>query len=388
MTAGLIETICLYEVVEALDASKPEDCHLWSWTSAVEATCALIGSRHLQLAPSPTQDGAASGPLGLILSRLANDVVGVAVPPPGDVRASKSTVKRWAKAHPDLLRNVYADLKRSKEYDAWLDWFSRNVWIEHANRLGGLFDPSFIPELSAVVGLSEDDLRTLWQRSADQRELERIARAGVGDSLFEELSSAYTVSALIRGRYHDAVARRSGWQIMQHPLRSGVLTARQVGGAEEFEVSSTLWYLSNIVLSGCFAERRARRLETWLANVSVARQAALAEELDLRPKRNDDLAEELAVNSARRLAIRVHPAMLDRALDAAAGLGVGTFSSFALHGWEALLAVAGSVGTATFAKSLGDPSQRIVSAVSKRRRRLEQMARAGPGRIVRIWVRK
>ncbi len=386
MTIGLLENTCLYEVLETLDMQVPEACHIWAWTGAVEATCVLIESAHLKLAPSPAQDGPASGRFGLLVAGLA-DILDTVVVTDKDIASARTTTRRWARENPKRIALAYDDLlHETPAFIPWLDWFKRNVWTEHARRLGGLFDPYFIPQVATILDVGEQDLRDLWLLSTDVTKLERLVRDRSATEAVDVLTRGYVVSALIRGRYHDNVARRANLQIMHHPLRNGVLRPLAGHACQEVQVSNTLAYLSNVLLASAFSQRHAQRMEVWLENLRLVRRASLAGALDLRAKTTDDVALALAVDAARKLDITVHRRALDRTLDAAAGLGVGGLTSFVVQGWEAFAAALGAAGLSTgVSKMIGDPSRRAISVVTKRRRRLRELAKAGPGRIERVW---
>lgn len=163
---------------------------------------------------------------------------------------------------------------------------------------------------------------------------------------------AYVVSALIRGRYHDYVARKSGQQIMHHPLRRGVLpTAR--GSHQEFPVANTERYFASIVLAAAFSQRRKLRVASWTDSVLSARRAMDAEELDLRPKEEENVALETAVRVAKQLDIRAHSSVLDRALETTAALGIGALTSFWLEGWVGFAVSAGVIASSAAGKEAG-----------------------------------
>lgn len=387
-TECIIESTCLYEIVEALDTGRPDGCHEWSWTGAVEATCALAWCDQLRMAPSPTQDRAASGKFGLLMDGIA-DVAGIADVSESVAADARRKTARWAKEHIPAIRDAYENLRTQEPaFPIWLDWFSRNVWQEHSQRLGGLFDPGYIPATSQVIGIPEADLRGLWKRTLDPKQVGLMARGGQGQADFDTISAAYVVSALIRGRYHANVGAAADLQVWQHPLRDGLLSRTVPLGKSEVPVPSTLVYLANTVLASAFEQRRDQRLQAWLDNVRILRRETQAGNVDLQPKRNDDKALEAAVDAARKMSITVHSRTLDRALGVGTDLGVGVLTALLVQGWEAVVAGAAAVSASALAGALlGDPAHKVLSVVSARRRRISRLANAGPGAVGRIWTR-
>lgn len=385
MTIGLIDNTCVYEVVEALSYKRPEDCHQWAWKSAIEATCLIIGAEHLRLAPSPTQDGVPSGQFGQLLTGIA-DVVGTANSTDEVRRLARSNVKRWARERTNSIADSYASLAANDtDFQLWLEWFTVNVWEEHSQRLGGLFDPGFIPQIAKILGLTATEAQKLWEISADADTVRKLSATRPNSQLFRTLSEAYVVSALLRGRYHDEVARRSGWQIMHHPLRASVLARASVRSHQDFVVSSPQSYLANIILAASLSRRGSARISEWTEGVIAARQAWHAGAIDLHPKPSDEAALSAAIRAAQTVDIRCHSSALDRLLDFSVATGVGTLTSVLLSSWEGMVASAGVTSISTFVLKDKDPSRRVISRFSQRPRRLSEMAKAGPGRINRLW---
>jgi hypothetical protein len=384
MVVGMMDNTCIYEVVEALSSNGPAKCHLWAWKSAVEVTCVIVGSQHLRLAPSPTRDGLPSGQFGQLLLGLS-EFVQTAEAAPAAAKSAKQATKRWLRDHPGRVAETYRVTARSAEFRAWLDWFTRNVWEEHASRLGGLFDPDFIPQMVPILELPRGDLEKLWHISNDSPAVARLARRQPDTPTFRSLQDAYVVSALIRGKYHDYVARKSGWQIMHHPLRATLLPAWGNRAGQEYPISGTEAYFANIILGSAYSHPRRNRLNEWTTNVLAARCAWRAGIIDLRPKLTDDIALAAAVRAARQLDVPCHSRTLDRALEVAASLGVGGLSSFTLTGWESLAAAGGTAVIAYLAKDK-EPSRRAISVITRRGGRLQALAKAGPGRIDRLWL--
>jgi hypothetical protein len=71
----LVDSTCIYEVLEVLNASRPEQCHSWAWHSCVEVSCSLLDVENLAMAPSPDLRSAPSGAFGRLIQSLSDVVV-------------------------------------------------------------------------------------------------------------------------------------------------------------------------------------------------------------------------------------------------------------------------------------------------------------------------
>lgn len=146
MPIGLIDSACLYEVVEALNAKKPTDCHAWAWMGAVEAACAIIGSDNIRLAPSPASSGPASGSYAELTNGLRGYLGTKRPDDPAITASALRNTRSWAMRNPSIIMSWYQQLKvDTPEFTLWLEWAIDNAWKEHAARLGGLFDADLIP---------------------------------------------------------------------------------------------------------------------------------------------------------------------------------------------------------------------------------------------------
>lgn len=391
MRIAYIDTTCLHEIVRTLDQPDPRSTKPWSWETAVEASCALISARNVRFPPSPTRDGAPAGALGSLLLPLS-DYVGIAEANEAIVKAGRVTSKTWAAKHIPELRDAEALLMADDvNFIPWLEWFTEHVWDEHSSRLNGLFDPGYISYIGRVLDVEQKDLEQVWKLSRSSAELDSRRKRGEADPEFVLMRRAYIISALIRGRFHDDVARRSDWQIMHHPFRDSILAgATSISKADEIGVSNTERYIANILMASAYKQRPAVRVQAWVQNVIRVREAVKAGAIDARPKDSDEMALDIAVRDIRNLAIDFKGRYLDLCLGASASIGMAGYTTFFVAPWVGLgisvgsvLAGAGVTVATSIRPGLHDltPSGRL----SKRRGRLKALAKAGPGQIRRVW---
>jgi hypothetical protein len=384
MVATMIDTASLYEVIEALDHRRPADNHAWAWQSAVEATCMIIFAQNVRLSAGPTRQAAASGAYGRLRSRF-EDHLTTAIPPAHIQTVARTGTLRWARRNVTHLRQTKDRLERQDSFQRWLTWCVENAWTEKSARHRGLFDAAFVPYISRVIDLPVRDLERLRAASALPEHLERLIAARSESEEFRRIRDAYVVSLLMRGRYHDTVAHKSGWQIMHHPVRHAVLPAMHPREREPYSMSVPETYLANIILASAFSQRQPARLDGWAENVIAARRAYRSGALDAPLARHPHDPIASAAHAARTIDVRCHSEALDRTLDVAASVGFGYLSSVLIEGWQSVAVSALTASASAFVLRRREPSRHVVSRVTLRPKRLHQLALAGPGRVHRTW---
>jgi len=257
-------------------------------------------------------------------------------------------------------------------------------WAEHSQRLGGLFNVSFIPQIALVLGRDEAHWHALWRLTCDPKWISEQVRNPYGGADFSDVADAYLLAALLRGLYHDYLARDSGGQIIHHPFRAPVLTPLRNTSAVDFSVHNTERFLATITIASAFAEKSMeRRIELWASNVHNAHKAFVEGSMDLDPKDYEDVALEVSLRNAKVARIRGYGKWLDAVLRLGEALGVGVLTSFVLNRWAAAAAGVGAQALSDHFGGIGSAANRIFTRES----RLRQLAQAGPGRIIRVWQR-
>lgn len=245
--------------------------------------------------------------------------------------------------------------------------------------------------MAPILEVEEEELRHILRRSCDPKVVERYAKRKPDIPEFRKMVDAYTVSALLHGRYHEFVAMNSQpqWQAVHHPLRYPVLPSSEGKLGKEFG-TKVEFYLSNIILGGAFSEIRYKdRIAAWVDSVSIVSGAVRAGDIALQEKNgqqediDDETALKLAVRIAKRLEIRTNSKLVENALDASIALGVGVLTSFFLVGWDSLAA---SLATYSVSK-MKNFGELIAQTAYRRESHLRDLAASGPGRIEQIWRR-
>ena len=378
-----IDAMSTWEVISTLHHPDPSKCYPWAWKTAVELTYSLLSTAHIKMAPAPSIHGAGAG-FQTYLTKTLGPVIALLQPQPEKRKVALRRTQEWARRNPHKLREVIDTLFADNvNFHQWLDIALSYALLEHSSRLGGLFNEEFIPYLARAFDVSETDLRLVWAKSKQPAVLKEFSRKRPDNEEFWLMARAFVLAAVIRGRFHEIIAKASDIQIIQHPMRAPAALPIKKRGNAIHAVPNTRMYLANIIVAAAFSEKTIeRRIACWADNLIAVRTRSLSDDFDLHPRNDDDATRSRAVAAAKVLGVRAHSRYLETALEISWVLGVGTLTSFALHQWPSLIAslVAGAVG-------IRKPVGRLIAAtVYERPSRLSDLATAGPGRIERVWA--
>ncbi|WP_405523611.1 hypothetical protein OG426_10060 [Streptomyces canus] len=386
MVDGFIDWASLTEVANSYHGTI-RDTYRWSAMVSIEVTCGLVHGRQFKVLPSPARGPITTKGPHDVLRAAVTEYVDSTQPTQETIDKRVKDVDIWARRNATKVRdtlqrcmndpdNVYGP---SCGFDVWLATALGTNAEATALRVGGLFDLTFARALSKVLVLDERDLRRVWQESLSLRSIPQDG------NLAEVVRSAYVLSILLRGRYHDLVAREMGMQVMHHPMRTAILPElpRTVTVPVTYPVSNSERFMAHLLWASGFAERRQNdRILLWADNVRRMRLAVLAEEIDLPQRISDDHALRTAVDAARRVGIRTHKRLIDDGVDLAVALGIGALSSFIVDGWPDMY-----ITLATYAASKKqDVGDRLMRPTFENRRRLKNLAEM-PGRINPNFIR-
>ncbi|MBZ0168232.1 hypothetical protein MELA_02292 [Candidatus Methylomirabilis lanthanidiphila] len=230
---GLVDSATVAQVVQCLDRGTTGQ-YPWSLTTVLDLTAILIRESSMALAPGlgPPKGVALDGQDLLIDLMLSSGLLRSTRQfdqSTRDVAIKRS--KRWI-ARTENSDKVRAEVDRlladKRDFQPWIDWSSEKAWLSHSRRLGGLFDPNYLPSIAKLVGISEQNASELHRRSTEPEAIKRLVKQRDRD--FDIMVRAYVASTIIRGRYHEEVARESGLQITRHPLR-GIISGTRTGRA-------------------------------------------------------------------------------------------------------------------------------------------------------------
>jgi hypothetical protein len=377
---GFIDWASLTEVANSY-AGPMRDAYRWSAVSSIQATCGIVHGRQFRVLPNPGRRRLTTKGSHDVLRTSVTDLVDSTQLSADTVDRTAAEVSQWAKDNRTRLRETVDTCLSDPDklygprcgFDQWLATALGANREATTLRVGGLFDLSLRTPLSAVLEIGDQELVRAWEHSSE------AAALGPDSDLYVLISRAYVLSILLRGRYHDLVARSAGIQVMHHPVRSPMLPElSDVDLAPVlYELTNSERFMAQLLWASGFAERDTdRRIRLWSDNVRLVRTAVLAEMVDLPHRTSEARALDTAVDAARSAGVRAHSRLVDDAIDLLLAAGVGALTSFVVNGWPDMLT--------TLASYAGSRNEQLGARVAKQvldsNRRLKHMAET-PGRV-------
>lgn len=380
MAQGFIDWASLTEVANSY-AGSMRDAYRWSAVSSIQATCGIVHGRQFRVLPSPgSRRLATKGPHD-VLRTAVTDLVDSTHLPADAVDRTAAQVDRWAQDNATRLGEIVDTCMSDPDtvygprcgFDQWLATALGVNREATTLRVGGLFDLGLRAPLSKVLQVSDQELVRAWEHSSE------AATLGTDSDLYILVSRAHVLSILLRGRYHDLVARSSGIQVMHHPVRAPMLPELSPtdGSPVPYELTNSERFMAQLLWASGFAERDIdRRIRLWSDNVRLVRTAVLTETIDLPHRTSETRALDTAVDAARKVGVRAHSRLVDDAIDLLLAAGVGALTSFVVNGWPDMIA--------TLAAYAGSRKEQIGARLAKQAldgsRRLKHLAET-PGRV-------
>jgi hypothetical protein len=202
------------------------------------------------------------------------------------------------------------------------------------------------------------------------------------------------VATLIRGYYHQVIARGKKEQLLRHPIRMHSPIPPSPGTSTEaaaiqyrFVVTKAQSAFASIVLADALRKKEANRAQCWTGHIGTARKAIRAQDDSLPFRRLRALADEAvgvnaAVEAAQALGIMCRPRWVENALDVGGGAATAGLAAMLLTPPIALpVIVFGSAVVGGLTGGLLKPVKKIV----RQRKRLEELAKEAPGVIDYVW---
>jgi len=378
MVAGFVDSASMYEVIAALSFSEVDECYPWAWQSALLVSDALIDIDHLQLSPSPAPSGGASGSYALLMAGV-RPFVGSGRPTRRVLDRALAETRTWARKNAAAVHSAVEELGTDdRNFKPWLYWVAQNAWIENVQRRGSLIDSKLVREVARALRIPEEDVREVAGVVTNPKEVQVFATRLENQPGFDLLWRVYLASALIRGVFHERIARLEDWQAWRHPLRRYVSALR--GEQEPHRIPDFDTFLAKIIVASAMRHRRGghdavieRRIRSWLDNVQRCRGKAIR-----RPPEDasEDQALSAAVNEARRLGVAVAPRYVDKVVNVTSGLALGVIGVLFAH---FVSPEAGDIAGIALGGGgyLIDPASLVIGS----ERRLRDYAQLGPGMV-------
>ena len=408
MSEIMLDSASLYEILTLLRKDKIDYASKWTIKSSFLATSLLVTCPHFKLPPSPAGLNKSKGEYELLLRSLSN-IVSVANIS-GNVLCSTdllnktnefivSQKKRLKKVLQEKKQIDFHDLETNPIYQQgyqsivnfaedfstpevqlWIEEGVNYRWQKDFIRKNGIFDRDIIPAIAIFTGMTVKELSLLWTFCNRKSVLDDIIQHTDSDE-YKMITNAYLAAAIIRGIYHDYVAKYISNQIYHHPLRKGYLPEDSLDKNSilnvEFPLSFKLYIL--LILSCSFQEKQLRsRIDTFVHNVSLSREAYAKEIICFNEHNFYDAAIDEAIRNARIAKIRAYPKYSDSLINFLIILATTLLGSFLLNGWEGTVLGLGTSAPTILKIDLGEKiAQASFSSVKK----LEKLIHADGGRI-------
>ena len=387
-TSGTIDRATAVMVPAVLASPTPEPKFRWGIEGALAFSILSLFTSHTTFAANPSPDKRVSGLFGEFLS----GALSYTLPEQrATARAEREAILATKNRCSDATAILHAlnSIKLNPSYPWWLDYHAQHQLVDHASRLGGLVDPQFSEHVSTVLGLPNSEILRIIEITREVGNVaslsERLAKGKCTDS-DNQILDAWLASTLLRGVYHDEIARVRRRQHHRHPLRCYLgANGHSVSSGSLFEPNPAQETFAAILLGITFSATKEpiNRIRLFNSNMASAKRALSTGGLSLADSATGMTVEsgrERAVSEARQLVKSGHldagGRMESAAIDASIGLtavGIG----FALSPW---LAVAVGAG-ATIAQVIGRPGQELATRRRASRHNLLKLADAAAGAV-------
>lgn len=333
-TEVYIDSASIYELISLFRYPTFQDAYPWAQSSAIEVTSLMISNKSLLMSPSPSQAGIATGDYGLLMYNLSQWIKHKS---PNHLIASHAIqkTKRWTRDNSDLITSSIKEMRKDEtNFITWLEQSIIYAWGEHSQRLGGLFNFEFIPQISKILDLQTNDLKEVWSLSKSKKIIDDFIKRMPDDDNFKIMQDAYIASALIRGRYHEYVAKESQIQILPHKLRKPVFINLGKNKKHKFRVLNTQRLCAWLIVESAFCEKSIEeRINLFTENLDKIRKANFQDLIDLRDKPDDITAIKVVKNAAKMSGVRIHKKKIEKIIDLVMAIGIGYLTSFILTEW-------------------------------------------------------
>lgn len=404
LSYGFIDSASIIGAVGALTSYRtPQEWGEWTRQSIANMTLALIVHDGLKIAPGPSKPTEIGSGIAVsklyqcydqacrLLADIVKDMPLHNVPTATVQESAQKAFIDWLRNYPEEARNAIIATKQEIGCSEWEQWSIENAWVDHARRLNGLFNAEMIEELAIVFGVKSNDLRFLWKKTTDLKQVQTWSQGKNLDSDFKLARDAYLAAAILRGRYHDDVATKMNLDILHHPIRQHVLIPIAEGTI--YRIPEAIETLSQIIVKSAMDEKRPEDRVVCLAeNLRTVRLSFHQGSLEhlCNPEIEGDKAIDLAIDTVKSLHLRVHSRSIEKFLE------LGTIGStitittlvgtMILFPWGTIAGASISVGASVLGlkKSLG---KREAQALKLTRGHLRKLATSKPGRIVPWWRR-
>jgi hypothetical protein len=325
-TNALIDSALIHSAIAALILGAHDQSSAWDTGSLLEATYLLMNGS-VGMVPGPGPYGGAAGYYGKVISAF----------PEMEARkfnaeTAKRLTKAWLTRYPEKLEQPWKQLQGDTNFHAWSLLQKELFWGAHTEMHTALFNQEYTVPISKILGCSESELQRIHDLSQNIRVVKEWSKKPDSSEAAQLATQSWLLSALIRGKYHEYIARSGSLQLVAHRFRAGV--GGKAGAPLTQRVYSSEECLTKAIIGGAFLESNAdRRVAAWVENIRKTRIALLARKVALPDSMTQSDAENAAISAARSIGISSSSAYFHRAFDSGMSVVVGTLVAIAVAPW-------------------------------------------------------
>lgn len=331
---AFLDSATLHDAFAALRLGEPDLWPAWTRQCLVDTTYLLLFD-NAKIVPAPGTTFLA--PMPGDEQALVAEIPTLNVSPPE--KSAEAKLRRWLAQPNKPLQKAWDETVSNPQMSDWCEIRRELFWLNHVRAHDALFNGHYIPQLAPILNVPESVLREVHTQSTDPKIVKKWAK-GKGGADAQLANDAYVLSSLIRGKFHEYMARGANLQLAAHPHR--VAISAPIASQIEQPIPNSAAHFVRLLLGSALCERPAIRVATWRRNLVKARSAIREGTVNLDDLPENDFREH-AIRAARRIGIDAQPQFRKRLMSLALETGFGVAGSLFLGPW-AWVIVAGNRG--------------------------------------------
>jgi hypothetical protein len=326
MTTGFIDTASINSAAGLLSAASSDTWSEWDKESLFDVTYLLMHS-NIKVVPTMDKPRGATSYYQYVLSKFPQ----LSYFRPETQNKAKTKAKAWLSRNISKVAEAWKESNKNKEFTLWANVHREQAFVRHVERHGSLFESAFIPYISKVLKYPEGKLHEINSNSANLDTVARWSKSS-RESEIQLPQNAWMLAGMMRGKYHEYLAREENLQLLQHPFRKGIGARLKTGSPEP--VTNSESYFINIVIASALVERKPdNRVLAWLDNIDNARSAILRPTIALPFCNEESQAEKFAFEAAKKIGIPSRSMTFRRVLDWTFSVSLGTSIAYTIAPW-------------------------------------------------------
>ena len=326
MTTGFIDTASINSAAGLLSTGSGGTWSEWDKQSLFDVTYLLMHS-NIKVLPTMDKLRGATSYYQYVLSKFPQ----LNYFKPETQNKAKTKAKAWLNRNISKVAEAWEESNKNKEFALWAQVHREQAFVRHVERHGSLFEPIFIPYISKVLKYPEEKLREINASSANLDIIARWSKSS-RESEIQLPQNAWMLAGMMRGKYHEYLAREEQLQLLQHPFRKGI--GVKLKAVDSQPVTNSESYFINILIASALIEKKPdNKVITWLDNIDNARRAILNPIIALPFCSEESQAEKFAFQASKTIGIHSRSAAFRRLLDWVFSVSLGTSITYTIAPW-------------------------------------------------------